>query len=128
MFSVISFISFLNSSPTSFLSVFNYRRMTSKLDPLELLFDPNLMINPGSFLRSLSSWASMPSSGTNPNENLNRFKVRTIMHNRQSATPEHDILVIDLWDMVKSEKKVLILDRIYDKGGSVSAAVPLTVP
>src|SRR6202789_2236042 len=107
--------------------VFNSHRMLINLDSLDLILDPNLMLNPASFLLSVISWASVPSSSNTPEENLNRFIVRTIMHNKQSETPENELFVFDFWDTVTSESKVLVLDRIYDDKKEPVSADPVVL-
>lgn len=85
-------------------------RMEDDIDPVEILFDPNIILKANLFLYIFTCWASIPPSDTNPEEILSQYEVQNVLHKKMINSPEHEFLVIEAVDQ-SGQIKRFILDR-----------------
>jgi hypothetical protein len=98
------------------------------IDPEDIVCDPNIMITPKLFLVLFTSWASLPPRPSDkPEEILSQFTVQAIFHKKLSASPEHELLLIET---KKRSGKIVnfILDRTVSTNARTDVAAAAAEP
>ena len=98
---------------TYLFSFFKSPDMEFNLDPYESVFDPLITVKSRLLLLLLCQWASM---STDPDDIISRFKVAKISYMKLPFQPEHEYLLIDVFDETLLITKQFILDRTGSRG------------
>jgi len=104
---------------TYLYSFFESPDMELDLDPYESVFDPLIMVKSRLLLLLLCQWASMTDD---PVDIISRFKVTKISHMKLSFQPEHEFILIHVFDTTLGMTKQFILDRTGSRAAAEEPA------